>query len=270
MERTLRLMCILAHPDDETLGFGGTLVRYASEGVETSVITATRGEKGWFGEAAAYPGPDELGKTRETELRASVAVMGVRDLTLLDYIDGDLDAADARVIVRSLAGHIRRLKPDVVLTFAHDGFYGHPDHIAISQFATAAVHAAADQAFDAAGDPHAVSKLYYRVPSDAYLKAYEAAFGDLVMHIDGEERRGVAWPDWAITTSIPCRAHWRRVLEAVRCHRTQLPGYETLMKLPEAHHEYMWGTQEYYRVLSLVSGGRARETDLFEGLRQEG
>src|SRR5437870_6668772 len=67
----LRLMAILAHPDDESLGNGGTLARYAAEGVEVTLITATRGQRGWFGDPKDNPGLDGLGKIREAELRAA-------------------------------------------------------------------------------------------------------------------------------------------------------------------------------------------------------
>jgi LmbE family N-acetylglucosaminyl deacetylase len=263
MPEPLRLMCILAHPDDETLGFGGALATYAAEGIETDVLTATRGEHGWFGGEDSYPGPDALGRLREAELRAATAALGVTELALLDYIDGELDAAPPAEVIGHIAGQIRRVRPHVVLTFGHDGIYGHPDHIAISQFAAAAVVAAAS-----APDAHVVKKLYQRVASVEFLHAYEAAFGELVMTTDGCERRGPPWPAWAITTRIDATPHWRRVWDAVRCHTTQLPFYERLAALGEDHHERMWGTQEFYRVFSLVNGGRAAEHDLFEGLRE--
>ena len=60
-----RLLCILAHPDDESLGFGGLLAHYAQKGIATYLISATRGERGWLGEPAAYPGPTALGRIRE-------------------------------------------------------------------------------------------------------------------------------------------------------------------------------------------------------------
>jgi LmbE family N-acetylglucosaminyl deacetylase len=68
----LKLMAILAHPDDESLGLGSTLARYAAEGVETHLVTATRGQRGWLGEPSANPGLKALGEIRERELRASV------------------------------------------------------------------------------------------------------------------------------------------------------------------------------------------------------
>ena len=74
----LKLLCILAHPDDESLGTGGTLVFYTANGVETYLITATRGEGGWPGDPRTYPGPEALGRAREAELRAAAAGLGVR------------------------------------------------------------------------------------------------------------------------------------------------------------------------------------------------
>jgi LmbE family N-acetylglucosaminyl deacetylase len=131
MSNNLRLLAVLAHPDDESLGNGGMLARYAAEGVETYLITATRGEQGWFGDPAANPGPEALGRIRETELRAAVRVLGIREVTFLDYLDGELDLADRDEVVAKIAAEVRRIQPDVVVTFDPAGLYGHPDHIAI-------------------------------------------------------------------------------------------------------------------------------------------
>src|SRR5262245_22580218 len=143
-ETPLRLMAVLAHPDDESLGFGGLLARYAAEGVETSVITATRGERGWFGDPRENPGMEALGRIREGELRAACRALGVGRLELLDYVDGDLDQADPQEAIGKIADYLREIRPDVVVTFGQDGAYGHPDHIAICQFATAAIVRAAN------------------------------------------------------------------------------------------------------------------------------
>ncbi len=149
--RTLRLMAVLAHPDDESLGLGGTLAKYASEGVEVFLLTATRGDRGRFRgyrlDEKQHPGPAALANIREAELRAAASALGVREVSILDYHDQQLDRANPSEAVAAIAGHIRRVKPDVVVTFGPDGAYGHPDHIAISQFTTAAIVAAADPAF---------------------------------------------------------------------------------------------------------------------------
>ncbi len=161
------------------------------------------------------------------------------------------------------------MKPQVVLTFGPDGSYGHPDHTAISQFTTAATIRAADPAFVDAEllAPHRVSKLYYMSVTRDLLDVYQFVFGDLVMHIDGGERRGAGWPDWQITTQIDTWAYWRTVWKAVCCHQTQLPACHLLEGLPEEQHKALWGCQTYYRAFSLVNGGRVVENDLFEGLR---
>lgn len=86
MARTsgLRLMCVLAHPDDESLGTGGALAKAAADGVETYVVTATRGERGRCGDSAVSPGPQIVGATREAELRSAARELGVREVRLLD------------------------------------------------------------------------------------------------------------------------------------------------------------------------------------------
>ena len=149
MTQKLKLMAVLAHPDDESLGFGGTLARYSLEGVETSLVTATRGERGRFFSPDRKTEPAEVGRVREAELRAAADVLGIREVTILGYPDGAVDQMDAAVAIRAIAGHIRRIRPHAVVTFGPEGGYGHPDHIAISQFATAAVVCASDSAIRA-------------------------------------------------------------------------------------------------------------------------
>src|SRR5690349_16267274 len=139
MNESLRLMAVLAHPDDESLGFGGTLSKYAAEGIETHLVTATRGERGRFGSLGKGGDPIEVGRVREAELRAAAAVLGIREVSILSYPDGFVDQVEPTTAVRAVVCHIRRIQPDVVVTFGPEGAYGHPDHIAICQFTTAAV-----------------------------------------------------------------------------------------------------------------------------------
>jgi LmbE family N-acetylglucosaminyl deacetylase len=262
-----RLLCVLAHPDDESLGTGGTLAKYAAEGVETYLVTGTRGERGRFGEAKKSPGLEIVGKTREAELLAAAKVLGIREVRFLDYIDGDLDRANPAEAVARIVGHLRRVRPQVVITFGPEGAYGHPDHIAICQFTTAAVVCAADSANLAPGAAHRVAKLYYMAWPEDKWAAYQAALKDLKATVDGVERRATPWPDWAVTTVIDTSAYWPTVWRAVSCHKTQMSIFRHLEHLPAEHQKALWGTQDFYRVLSLVNGGRKRETDLFEGLR---
>jgi LmbE family N-acetylglucosaminyl deacetylase len=272
-----RLMAVLAHPDDESLGFGGTLAKYAAAGVEVFLLTATRGDAGRsFGHrpgSPGHPGPEALAAVREAELRAAAAILGVHEVTVLDYHDQQLDQANPLAVIAEIAAHLRRIRPDIVITFGPDGAYGHPDHIAISQSATASIIAAANPAVShdgvvAAGPPHAVSKLYYLAwPASAWA-VYQAAVGRLVSTVDGVERQATPWPDWAITTAIDTRSVWSTVWSAVACHASQVSAYQGLLALPPDQHEALWGSQYFYRALSTVNAGRQRETDLFEGIRQ--
>ena len=268
MEAKLRLMCVLAHPDDESLGMGGTLAKYAREGIDTHLVTATRGERGRFGDAPVRPELHVVGETRESELRAAAKELGIRSVHFLDYIDGDLDRAEPAQVQGKIAAHIRRIRPHVVATFGPDGGYGHPDHIAISQFTGAALVLAADSRWNDSGDlPHCVSKFYYMAWSKAKWDAYQAALKKLVSKVEGVERQAVPWADWAITTVVDTPGVWPVVWRAVCCHRTQMAVYGKLEHLSEDHHRALWENQEYYRVFSTVNGGRKVETDLFEGLR---
>src|SRR5690349_18329835 len=107
MPQARRLMAVLAHPDDESLGFGGTLAKYAADGVEVFLLTATRGEAGRYrglpqGDPQ-HPGRAALGEIREAELRAAASALGVREVLLLDHQDGQLDAANPRAIIGQIA-----------------------------------------------------------------------------------------------------------------------------------------------------------------------
>ena len=271
-----RLMAVLAHPDDESLGFGGTLAKYAAEGVDVFLLTATRGEGGRYrGHPAGdadHPGQSALATIRESELRSAASVLGIRDVSFLDYRDQYVDRADPREAIAAIVGHLRRVRPDVVVTFGPEGAYGHPDHIAVCQFTTAAIVAAADPAFRGDGAAteaaHSVAKLYYLAWPKSTWAAYEAAFRQLTATVDGQQRQAVPWPDWAITTMIDTQAFWPVVWRAVACHDSQVAAYERLRDLSPDHHAVLWGRQSFYRVFSSVNGGRARETDLFEGFRR--
>src|SRR5882672_7915465 len=185
-------MCVLAHPDDESLGTGGALAKCAAEGVATYLVTATRGERGRFGDSKESPGPEVVGKAREAELMSAAKELGLKEVRFLDYLDGALDTVDTAEAIEKIAGHLRRVKPHIVITFGPDGAYGHIDHIAISQLTTAAIVCAADPSFrgqppiDA---PHCVSKLYFIAWSAKKMAAYQAALRALVFNVDGETRQ---------------------------------------------------------------------------------
>ena len=157
------------------------------------------------------------------------------------------------------------------MTFGPDGAYGHPDHIAVSQFTSAAIVAAADPTCtlsdsDGRREPHAVSKLYFLAWPSTTWDAYEQAFKTLVSTVDGVERHAVPWPDWAITSVVDTDHVADTVWRAVQCHASQIASYGHLRRLPDTQVRALWARQCFYRVFSNVNGGRARETDLFEGI----
>jgi LmbE family N-acetylglucosaminyl deacetylase len=269
MADPLKLLAVFPHPDDETLGMGSTLAHYSAEGIETYLVCATRGERGWFDSEGPNPGLQGVARIREVELQCAAENLGLREVSFLDYVDGEIDHARPEEIIGKIVSHIRRIKPHVVVTFPPDGVYGHPDHIALSQFTTGALVCAADRNFiDAdAQPPHRVLKFYYMVDSVDVVKIAKEAFGGISMEIDGVTRRHVGWEDWQITTRLDNHAYVDQVQKAMLCHKSQIPGYSPMHEWSVAELTKLFGTGTFYCAFSLVNGGRAIETDLFEGLR---
>lgn len=269
MTNSLKLLAVFPHPDDETLGMGSTLARYAAEGVQVYLVCATRGERGWIASEGPNPGLEELGRIREAELRCAAEQLGIHEVSFLEYSDSDVDQADPEEIIGKLVGHIRRIKPQVVVTFAPDGAYGHPDHIALSQFTGGALVCASDQNFvDTSGEaPHRVSKFYYMVDTLDVVDAVKEALGGISMEVDGVTRHHIGWEDWQITTRLDNRQYIDQVQQAMLCHKSQLPGYKPLVEGSAVELTRTFGTGHFYRAFSLVNGGRGIEIDLFAGLR---
>ena len=269
MTETLRLLAVFPHPDDETLGMGGTLAHYSAEGVETYLICATKGERGWNGPEQDDPGLAEMARIREPELRCAASHLGLHEINFLDIIDGDVDQADPQQATAKITAHIRRIRPQVVVTFSLDGHYGHPDHIALAQLTAAALVCAADASYhDPQGQaPFRVSKYYHMVDSKRQVATILEALGPISMEVDGVERSNVGWEEWAVTTRIDTRAYFDTVWQAVLCHQSQLPGYGPLLEQPRETLQQFFREGTFLRVFSLVNHGRAVEHDLFEGLR---
>jgi LmbE family N-acetylglucosaminyl deacetylase len=159
MGRTLLL--IFAHPDDETFLTGGVACRYSSDGTRVVLATATRGESGKAGEPPLCT-PEELAARREAELRRAAAILGISELHLLGYRDRELSSAPPDRMREQLVSIIRDCRPSVVVSFDPHGGNLHPDHVAISRFASDAVVAAADSRYvPASGPAHAVARLVW-------------------------------------------------------------------------------------------------------------
>ena len=140
-----RLLGVFAHPDDETFCAGGTFARYAEQGAEIMVVSATRGQAGQIRDAAAG-NRRTIAAVREAELRLACERLGITTVRCLDYVDGTLADAGFSALVDEVAEIIGEFRPDVVITFGPDGGYGHPDHVTISAVTTAACQRAAGPA----------------------------------------------------------------------------------------------------------------------------
>ena len=190
-----RLLCIVAHPDDETMLCGGTLAVLAERGVEIHVLCATRGEGGEMGEPPRAV-REELGRVRESEMRCACQALGVHRVNFLGYPDpvvGPEDtlypfAEDEDELRDRLLANVRRLRPHILLTHGRDGEYGHPAHQLLHRATWAAfqqLHAANPKAPEA----HTTTPYFYTfcaaVPGldDHIFNASEPA--DLVFELEG-------------------------------------------------------------------------------------
>ena len=269
MNDPLKLLAIFPHPDDETMGLGSTLARYSAERIETHLVCATRGEMGWYDSEGPNPGFEGVGLIRTEELNCAAEHLGLHAVNFLDYVDGYVDKAIPTEIIGKLVTQIRHIKPHVVVTFGPEGNYGHPDHIALSQFTNAALVCAADKSFTSthAQSAHRVSKFYYMVDSVDMVSAANEAFGGIRMDVDGVTRQHIGWEDWQITTVLDNKSYMDQVQRAIQCHKSQLPGYGPIAEWNLDELSKVFGIGNFYRAYSLVNGGRKLETDLFQGLR---
>lgn len=157
-----RLLCVTAHSDDEAAAFGGALLLYESRDVETHVISVTAGEAGSRGNAKSR---EELARVRRAEFAAACEVLKASSAEILGYPDAELHKIPATVPIADLVDRIRRIRPQVLITFGPDGATGHADHAMASVFATMAFHWAARADFadqlKTGVKPHQAQKLYY-------------------------------------------------------------------------------------------------------------
>lgn len=131
------ILVVGAHPDDESFTAAGIMAAAVENGQRVACVTATKGEMG-VQDAERWP-PARLGEIRVDELKAALAILGVKEHHWLDYPDGGCNAVPFQEAVERLKGIIRQLQPDTVLTFGPDGLTGHPDHQTVSKWVDAAV-----------------------------------------------------------------------------------------------------------------------------------
>ncbi|WP_068927059.1 N-acetyl-1-D-myo-inositol-2-amino-2-deoxy-alpha-D-glucopyranoside deacetylase [Planobispora rosea] len=238
-----RLLLVHAHPDDETIGTGATMAKYAAEGARVTLVTCTLGEEGEVipAELAHLTADrdDTLGRHRVGELAAACAALGVTDHRFLGgpgrwrdsgmmgaASNGRPDAfwqADLDEAAGELVKVIREVRPQVLVTYDENGFYGHPDHIQAHRVSRRAFELAADPVFGE-GEPWRVAKFYFTAMTRSSIRQAteamrEAGVGFLIEDVD-DLPYGCADED--VTTEIDAREHVGAKLEAMRAHATQI------------------------------------------------
>ncbi len=202
------ILFIFAHPDDESFYAGGTIAKCIHAGARIALICATRGQRGSTADLCTI---EDLPNVREAELRAAMRHLGVADadVHVLNFQDQQVATAPAHEIRQILMSIIRKVKPDVVITFDPNGVNQHPDHVAISRFATDAIAASADPRwYPADGGPHAVKLVLWTSPVPVF------ALGEK------PELRNEPGIDYLIDIT----PHSAAKQAALASHRTQWPG----------------------------------------------
>jgi LmbE family N-acetylglucosaminyl deacetylase len=246
----LRLMCVTAHPDDEAGGFGGSLLLYHDRGVETMVVCLSPGQAGSHrGEATT---DHELANLRRKEFAASCELLKVSCAVVLDYPDGQLHRQDLYRVVCDLTLHVRRFRPQVLITFGPEGgVTGHTDHSMASIFATLAFHWAGrnnrypDQIKDGLS-PHVTQKLYYSAPNFTM-----------------PDRQPITPPP--ATTVIEIGNYLETKIAAFKLHTTQQPLWPRF----ESHVRSLGHEERFHLAASTAPAPTGQETDLFAGIDEK-
>jgi LmbE family N-acetylglucosaminyl deacetylase len=277
-----RLLAVLAHPDDETFGPGGTLALYAQHGVAIYLLCATRGEAG-----EAPPdlrGYASVAEMREAELHCASRVLGLEEVRFLGYRDSgmagspdnahpdSLTQAPLHEVARQVAWHVRDIRPQVIITSEPSGGYGHPDHIAVHRATVEAFRLAGDARVEIDGlSPYSPQKLYYYTFPRGGLKRWARVlqwlgvdlrhFGknrdvDLVAAVEGDV------PVHA-TISIRSVAHIKA--QASQCHASQGGGQPRGAMSLVAR---FMGSKEHFSRAVPAQPPAHMERDLFEGVPQ--
>ena len=266
------LMAVFAHPDDEAFGTGGTLSKYAAEGCDVHLVTATRGEAGEIAEQDMATSAD-LPYVREQELRCACEIYGIHPPRFLDYADGLLPLIHPGQAVGKVVRLIRELRPQVMITFGPEGIYGHYDHIAVHRWVTIAVDMAADSDcfphhVSNSCEPHQVRKLYFRVMPEEQLEAWRKRGEPTAMMMDGVPFPFVGRSMDEITTTIDIRAFAEQKLRGIQCHATQVGRESRYAAMREEVLRDPAFQKEYFLLAhSSVGWPEGVETDLFAAIR---
>jgi N-acetyl-1-D-myo-inositol-2-amino-2-deoxy-alpha-D-glucopyranoside deacetylase len=292
-----RMLLVHAHPDDETIGSGATMARYADEGAHVTLITCTLGELGEILvpelQGIAADRADQLGGYRIAELAAALRALGVTDHRFLGEAgrwrdsgmigtDGNDDprafwrcATDLEAFeeaVTQAVAVIREVRPQVLITYDEKGAYGHPDHIMAHRVAMAAADRAAQP--DGDGAPWRISKIYWTaLPKSVLQRGIDTlrAAGDDSGFFGAENAEDIPFgnPDHEVTTVIDATAFASAKAAAMRAHATQISVSGPFFALSNNLGLEVLGN-EFFRLvrgeLGIERDADGREVELFAGL----
>jgi N-acetyl-1-D-myo-inositol-2-amino-2-deoxy-alpha-D-glucopyranoside deacetylase len=296
---THTLMTVHAHPDDETIGTGGTMAKAVRAGHRVVLVTCTRGEQGEIvvKEMDTPENHRRLGEIRAGELEAAMGVLGVTEWENLGYRDSDMMGregnndprtfwqADLDEAAKRLTWLIRRYQPDVVTTYNAFGGYGHPDHIRVHDTAIRAVPRAGDpnwypEQLENGLEPWTPKKFYEQAMPESIRKKMNERLVELGVETgwvppkdatpeqlaEYEERmKQMLTPDDQITTWIDISDVLEAKWEAIQKHVTQINMDFPFMKLGFDGWKEFWGRETYVLRDSMVETEKP-ESDVFAGL----
>ena len=264
------LLLVHAHPDDEAISTGGVMMKAKAHGHRVVLVTATRGEVGEIynmDEALSRP---RLGEIRAEELKGAGEILGVDRIEILGYRDSGMvdteDNKDPRSFHQArldgaagkLAAIIREERPDVVVTYAEDGIYGHPDHIKAHQVTNAAFDALEREGW-------APSKLYYAAIPRSMMEEFMKQMPDEARQSQNTNMRIAGTPDELITTRIDVHDYVDHKRKAFAAHVSQNDPKSWFTTMASQIYELAFGT-EYYQLARGRPGSELPEDDLFAGI----
>jgi LmbE family N-acetylglucosaminyl deacetylase len=245
METRSGLLVVISHPDDESMGCGGLILRHSRAGVPVNLICATRGEAGWTGKPRGAKRED-LAQIRTGELEEAAAALAISAVDLWDYPDGGVERCDRQEITQRIWEQISKLRPKAVVGWGPDGVYGHPDHIVIGACTDSAVSSMTE------GDRPA---LYHLAVDQQVADFYRDA-----LRLAGEDHELPLVVKDQVDVVIDLDADEVMMkLRAIDCHRSQLEDWRIairdhprLMQLGYGHEPYIAAAS---RALSITGGG---------------
>ena len=288
VDQQLRLMCVHAHPDDESSKGAATMARYAAEGVDVLVVTLTDGSRGSvLNPAMDRPEVQEnITAIRAAEMDRAREILGVRQV-FLGFVDSGLPegdplpplpegcfaAGDLEEQTEALVRVVREQRPHVMTTYDEHGGYPHPDHIRCHEVSVAAFEAAGDpERFPDAGEPWQPLKLYYNLTfHKSRLEKLHQAMLAVKMESPYAEWL-VKWEDKAgdaerLTTSVPCADFFPVRDAALIAHATQVDPTGRWFAVPIELQQETWPYEDFQLARSVVDTA-VPEDDLFAGVRE--